>query len=484
MIVSTNIAKYDIVENIPVEFTVFIDSVDSTDYKLNLLFNDFTKIKSILYYDSEKGWTYLVSSIDLKENTDQVKFRVTFLSSGDYSLSTYITSNGTEIANCSNEFYVRDYVPVSVSSSLPEKIEIGKEYDFDIIVNSFDDAGKEVFSKIDFNLACILERYHNDEWIEEKSNTLFILKNENIHYRVKFTELGSAEMSYSLYENNSEITSLKETVFVTEKEILKPEISIEVDKTSTSDIVEIFVHVIANEYKNKLAIIKYIFSVSENIKHLEQYISDESSKYYGRWLTIDPSNLYSGEVRLLKDETIQFRVSFFNKNKDTSFIVCIDNEKYASYNDKTDDDDSGTDLPVEPVDLVQIECIQKPEGSTVIIDDKNGFIKFFYQSDISSDFWKDYYAKHNVNKSVYAYVGLRWIAPKMASSWRMITQSLSDETIDSGIVKFENEERFLDWYFPVAKSDNPADPLLGEFKVFSNNNTGIYYKQNVIFYKD
>lgn len=452
---TTNIGSLQFVVGVPqeFEFSTVAGANAGTMVVGNSEFNDPEAIEKLEYFEVQtQTWNELSGDGGFGGSTGfplgdmSAKFRVTFKASGTYTFTAYIkTVDGdSRLAETSATANVRDYVKVSLESDFETKtFEAETPGEFTISVTPNDDLNVKVVGKLEFTKPCAIE-VKVDGTYQESTGTFdsMVLEQETLEFRVSFSEAGETTMNFAIEKDSQEYVSLSQNVNVAEKVVDYPDVEITADQFVTGVSGELFINVTANDFDGQNKKIKYVFSQPEAIEHLEQYISDESSDQYGKWVVVDPSNLMNGEMRTIKNETIQFKVTFLNAG-DFNLKVLIDEQECGSF------DMSVSKPPVEPVEEIEISVIQKPDTSNVSIDQTQGKITFAYPENADNEFWKSYFESSTSDDSENVYFGVRFTAPEQATKWEIVfgDETKSDEFSDG---------KSVDWFFAIGKFKDDA----------------------------
>ena len=482
---TTNISELDFVVGVPTEFqfTTTAGSNRGLMVKGSSEFNNPDAIEKLEYYEVNDGtWKEFSgdfgSSIGFPLADATSRFRVTFKAQGTYTFTAYVKSvnNDAYVAQCEATANVRDYKKVSIESSFGTgELKQEEPYEFTISFTPNDDLSKTFSGKLLFSDESAFLEMKNDGSYSENTGIFetIVLEEETNEFRVTFSTEGSKTMTFVLYDSNEhEYAKIEKKINVSSLVIPTAVVALTPETIKQDEEVGINIAITPNDFDNKQANFKYIFSVPDAISHIEQYITDEESEFYEKWVEVSPSNLSEGEVRTVKAEDIKFRVTFSAFGEYT-FRVMMDEQELSETIISVEEPEE----PIEPIDKVDISVIQKPEGSKIDINQDLGEISFTYQEDVSNEFWSNYYLESTTDSSANVYYGLSWAAPEIATSWQVIVNDS-----DSGIKDIESD-RYVDWYFAIANSDNEDKPEDGTFTVLDYENTGTKYVITVKFFK-
>lgn len=483
-VLSTNLDNLQFVTSIPQEFEFSIVAGSNAGMMVvgSSEFSDKEALSKLEYYEVKDGtWKEFQgdfgssSGFPLTDATS--KFRATFKKAGEYTFEAFVKNveNSEKVATCTATAHVREYKKVELTSTFGEgTAKAGVPYNFNITFNPGDDASKEVAGKIEFSVPGLLEMKNGDEYTE--NNGIFdriVLEQETNEFRYTPSVSGSSKMTFTLTDNDAEYVKMEKDLTVSE--YVKAAVSIDMPVFEQNKEAELVIHVTANDDAGKRGTFKYVFSVPEAISHIEQYISDEASEFYNTWVEVDQANLSTGEMRTLKDEDIKFRVTFM-KFGDYTFKTLLDDVEMAESVVTVEE----PEVPVEPVDSVEVIIIQKPEGSNVSVDQVTGTILYNHPEKTTNDFWVSYYQSSTTDGTANAYSGIRFVAPEGATHYRVVSQG-PESSYDTDVTEIETDS-FIDWYFAIAKSNNVAQPESGTFEMLTTKDDNVSYQLSVSFY--
>lgn len=351
--------------------------------------------------------------------------------------------------------------------------EISKDvpYEFTVHIEPNDDLGKEIIPYIYFSKKPEkLEIKLGENWIPVESNFQpEIAVEEDFIFRVTFNYVAKVKMCfYCTFEGKYladviQYANIKD-ITVPSFDTTFPEI------VHVNEEIEFEVNIHPNEYIGKTCKIQYIFNSMDSIKRIEQYIDNSDSEYNGKYIVVDKSEFFSGELRTLAEDTVKFKVIFFAYGEFKLYILVDGIIQYVKK--FTVKSSSNNDTPLN--EKIEVVCVDKPDNSTVEIQDNR--ITFIYPEIIKKDYWKFQYKKHSGGSPNDIYCGLRFTYPYNVTHYKVISKTLSgvyESTLNEIIPADYNS---LIWYFPVARKIN------GEFKELDYYKTGTFCDLTVKFY--